>query len=573
MDVNQEFGKHFREVGVAEFFRKNLQMLGYSGAIRSFTTIIHEFMTNSLDACEEYGILPKITVKIKDIGGKKKSQQIRKLDSLREKLEAAENEGKAKKIRRLEDEINKLEKKLGDAVGHYIISIEDNGPGVPAEYIPKVFGSMLAGTKFHRYVQSRGQQGIGAVGAVLYSQMTTGKPTKIMSSTGDGKIAVVFLRVDVARNRAKVVEESIVKGEMRGTSVVAEFKGLLYRRGDQSPYEYLRRTALSNPHATIVFHEPTGKKTTWRRSSKTIPPLPKEMQPHPLGLSADDVIGFARVSKAKKLSAFLGSSLSRVSSKKAAKIIGIAKVEDKEPSKITHPEAERLVVAFKKVKLLSPPTDGLTPIGHKLLDNSLLKILEAKFIKARTRRPSVFRGGIPFQIEVAVAYGGRAGRRTEDGSRLEIMRFANKAPLLFDTGACAIARAIKSINWKNYNISDFESAPLSVFVNLVSPHVPYMSAGKQAVDADPDVIKEIRYAVMEASRSLKRYLSGIHREALKVKRRNMFLKYAPEVADGLGKIMGEPKEDIEAKLIDVIKERVQLKDEPKDSEEPSSASF
>ena len=66
MDVNQEFGKHFREVGVAEFFRKNLQMLGYSGAIRSFTTVIHEYVTNGLDACEEYGILPEIVVKIKE---------------------------------------------------------------------------------------------------------------------------------------------------------------------------------------------------------------------------------------------------------------------------------------------------------------------------------------------------------------------------------------------------------------------------------------------------------------------------------------------------------------------------
>lgn len=560
MDVNQEFGKHFREVGVAEFFRKNLQMLGYSGAIRSFTTVIHEFVTNGLDACEEYEILPEITVKIKDIGEKKKSLQIRKLDTLRNNLEKAENEGKLKKIRRIEIEIDKLEKDLGAAVGHYIVSIEDNGPGVPAEYIPKVFGSMLAGTKFHRYVQSRGQQGIGAVGAVLFSQMTTGKPTKIISSTGNGKTSVVFLRVDVARNRAKVVEESEVIAEARGTQIVAEFKGLLYRRGDKSPFEYLRRTALANPHATILFNEPTGKKNKWKRTSEGVPPLAKEMKPHPLGLSADDLMGFVKGSGAKKLSKFLQTELSRVSSKKAREIIQISKVEDKAPSEITHPEAERLVVAFRKIKLLSPPTEGLIPIGEELLEKSLKKILDAKFIKARTRKPSVFRGGIPFQIEVAVAYGGKAGRHTENGNKLELMRFANKSPLLFDAGACALSQAVKSINWKNYNISDVESAPLTVFVNLISPHVPYQSAGKQAVASDVEIIKEIRYAIMEASRSLKRYISGIHRDAMKVRRRNMFLKYAPEVADGLSKVTGKPKEKIEAALIEVIKSRVKLKD-------------
>ncbi len=561
MDIDKEFSKKFREVGVAEFFRKNLQMLGYSGAIRSFTTIIHEFVTNGLDACEEYGILPNITVKIKDLSKIKKGKKLKRLETLEKRLEKAQASGSASQIEKVEKEIAKLEKELENIGGHFIVTVEDNGPGIPAEYVPKVFGSMLSGTKFHRYIQSRGQQGIGAVGAVLFSQMTTGKPTKIVTSTGNGKASVVFLRVDVERNRAQVVNESVVEADWRGTRIVSEFKNIIYRRGDQSPYEYLRRTAIANPHATITLVEPNGKKTVWRRTSKKVPPLPKEMKPHPLGLTADDLLSLAKKSNARKLGSFLQSDFSRISSRKSAEILKKAKVEDKDPTKMSHTEAERIVHAFKQVKLLRPSTEGMTPIEEDHLEKSLKEILQAKFIRARTRKPSVYRGGIPFQVEVAIAYGGGAGRNTGEGKKMEIMRFANKAPLLFDAGACAINNAIRSINWKNYHIGDFETAPLTVLVNVISPHIPYQSAGKQAVAGDEDVTREIRFAVMEVGRSLKKYISGIHREALKAKRRNVFLKYAPEVAEALSKISGKKKEPIETMLVGIIEKRIRLKEQ------------
>ncbi len=570
MDVNQEFNKKFREVGVAEFFRKNLQMLGYSGAIRSFTTIIHESTTNGLDACEEYGILPEIKIKIKDIGSSKKSKGNTKLEKLQEKLNEAERAGKPGLINRLKVKMERVENEIAGSSGHYIISIEDNGPGVPSEYIPKVFGSMLSGTKFHRYVQSRGQQGIGAVGAVLFGQMTTGKPTKIMSSTGAGKTSIVFLKVDVDKNSAEIIEENEVESDWKGTKLVTEFKKIIYRKGEQGPFEYLRRTAIANPHATIILEEPNKKKTIWRRTAKSLPPLPKEMKPHPLGLSADDLLRFAKRSNLKKVSKFLQSSFSRISSNRSKEVIKIAKVEDKEPQKLIHSEAERLTTAFKTVKLLSPSTEGLIPIGENHLTTSLKKILNAKFISVLTRKPSVYRGGIPFQVEVALAYGGGAGKSNENGKKMEIMRFANKSPLLFDTGSCAISKSVRSVNWKNYNISDLEKAPLTIFVNIISPHIPYKSAGKQALADNDEVMKEIRFAVMDVARRLKRYLSGMKREAIKIKRRSIFLKYAPEVAWALGVITDKDQEKIEAKLIKIIRTKVKLKEEKEEAEKRST---
>jgi DNA topoisomerase-6 subunit B len=213
------------------------------------------------------------------------------------------------------------------------------------------------------------------------------------------------------------------------------------------------------------------------------------------------------------------------------------------------------------VKLLTPSTEGIVPIGDKYMSESLKKTFNAEFIDTLTRKPSVFRGGIPFQVEIGIAYGGESGRATDEGRKMEIMRFANKAPLLFDTGACGITKAIKSINWKNYNVGDIENSPITVFVNVVSPHIPYKSAGKQSVDDDDDIIREIRFAIMDISRRLKRYLSGVRQEQIKVKRRSMFIKYAPEVAWALSVLTGKSKEKILADLVEVVQKRVKLKEE------------
>ena len=47
-----EMFKEFKEHSVADFFKKNKQMLGYSSLGRALVTVVHEYMTNSLDACE-----------------------------------------------------------------------------------------------------------------------------------------------------------------------------------------------------------------------------------------------------------------------------------------------------------------------------------------------------------------------------------------------------------------------------------------------------------------------------------------------------------------------------------------
>ena len=130
----EQLAKEFKEHSVAEFFKKNKQMLGLYGKVRTLTTVIHEYVTNSLDACEEANILPEIEVEIEELGTE-----------------------------------------------YYEITAKDNGPGLTKETVGKALGQLLAGKKFHRMIQRRGQQGIGSAGCTMLSQST--RPASLASFT------------------------------------------------------------------------------------------------------------------------------------------------------------------------------------------------------------------------------------------------------------------------------------------------------------------------------------------------------------------------------------------------------
>ncbi len=507
----EDLFKEFREVNVAQFFSKNKQYLGYVGKIKSLTTVVHELVSNSLDACEEAKILPDIKVKVEQIGQK-------------------------------EDE-------------HFKVTVEDNGPGIPEANIEKVFGQLLAGTKFHRNIQLRGQQGIGASGAVLFSQMTTGKPTHIKSGTGRGKAIDLQIMLDTKGGTPKIVDKKISSSDFRGTIFSGEFKGVQYTKGQRGPYEYVRWTAAANPHAKIKFKD-DEEDVTFSRVIKDLPPRPVETKPHPSGIETHDLLELAHHSSSHKVSGFLVNELTRVSADKVAEIQKLVNFDlGISPKKLEWAQSEQLVHAFKKIKWMAPPATGLIPIGEKIIEKALKSLLEPEFVMARTRDPKVYKGGIPFLVEVGIAYGGKAGRETAEGRKLEVMRFANRAPLLFDAGSCVLTSAINSLDWKRYYVQDLENSPLSIFINLISTHVPYTSAGKQSIAEEDEVYEEIRFAAMQILRDLQIFLGGRRRAAEQQEKKRIFEKYIPETAKALSRLTDEKEEALIKKLEKIVLDR------------------
>lgn len=510
--ADDDIFKQFREHSVAEFFKKNRQMLGFSGKVRSLTMIVHEFVTNSLDACEEAGILPEIYVQI--------------------------------------DELNAQTK------DHYRVTVKDNGPGIPKSHLGKALGQMLAGTKFHRYLQQRGQQGIGASACVMFSYLTTGQPTKAISSY-KGKKVTANITIDFKSNKPVMedpVEEPAAEGES-GLTVISEFKDVKYERSNYGVYEYLRRTALANPHCAITLVEPGDQKSVFPRSVQANPRRPFEIKPHPLGIGTHDLLEFAKHSKDyRKLSAFLQNTFSRFSAARVDELRTLVPAVDfdKNPQDLDWNEAELLVNAFRQVKWISPATDSLVPIDKEQIEISFTNIFRPEVLVVTERSPKVYRGGIPFMVEVGLAYGGGLVSAEKRG---EVMRFANRVPLLFDSGGCAITETIKSMDWKRYDIKNFEEEPIAVLVNLVSVYVPYTSAGKQAISNEEDVMEEIKFALMEASRGVQKYLSGRRREHEMASKKKLVSRYVQQLSSDLATLSGDKKDQIAKKLAQIIEDK------------------
>jgi DNA topoisomerase-6 subunit B len=241
-----EMATRQREISVSEFFTKNRHLLGFDNPSKALLTTVKEAVDNSFDACEEAGILPDITISI---------------------LEISET--------------------------RYRVVVEDNGPGIVRSQIPKVFGQLLYGSKFHRLRQSRGQQGIGISAAGMYGQLTTGKPIIITSRTGPKRPAHHFeIQIDTRRNLPVVMRDDVVEwATSHGTRVELEIEAT-YKKGRHSVDGYVEMTALSNPHATLTFHSPKGEASQFERSTTHLPREPKEIKPHPHGIELGMCIPF-----------------------------------------------------------------------------------------------------------------------------------------------------------------------------------------------------------------------------------------------------------------------------------------
>lgn len=491
-NATELFDENFNELTPSEFFRKNKQMLGFTGKIRSLTIVFHELITNSFDAAEEAGILPEISIDLK----------------------------------RVDKE-------------HYILTHSDNGPGIPEDYIMKVYCTMFAGSKF-RNIQSRGQQGLGCSGCVLLSQMTTGEPARVIScyeENGELKGVNMKFKMDVKKNKGMLMEKEYIKPEHTGVCIQLHFKDVSYSLSEQGAFEYIRRTMIANPHAKITFRDPSGHKYIFKRAAEIVPVLPKEVLPHPKGVSADDILFMAKHTDKRRYKSMLTTSLSRMSNKRVAEIEEMTGIDmNKRPKDMKWAEAEAIVDSFQKMKFMAPPSNGLIPIGSEQIEKGMKQILKPEFVATLTRKPVTYKGGVSFIVEAGIAYGGDAGRIVNEQRKSEIMRFANRVPLTFDQGSCAITEALKSIDWKRYGLKDLDNTPLTLFVNLISTQVPYLSTGKQSISPEPEIVHEIRQSTMKLARKLQKHIRSKKAAKEKAMRSKVFEDLLPVIIEESAKL-------------------------------------
>jgi len=536
----QQMAARQRDISVSEFFLKNRHLLGFDSPAKAILITIKEAVDNALDACEDAGILPEIWVEI--------SYQV------------------------------------GDV---YRIAVEDNGPGILEAQLARIFGKLLYGSKFHKLSQSRGQQGIGISAAGMYAQLTTGKPLHVISQVqGESMATELLVSIDTTKNRPELHKKTKLNWHRpHGTRVEAQIEGH-YPKGAHSIEMYLKQTAIANPHVTFHFKNLHGEQLIFQRSRCEIPVSPVEIKPHPHGIELGRLIQMLNNTDCHSLLQFLENEFSRVGRKTAQAIIQQANESLSErsyPKRIAHAQASALYRSIKTVPVSVPRTDCLAPIGEQQLAEGMRKEIDADFYVVTTRPPAVYRGN-PFQIEIGIAYGrpsrselalderghihqkkshhhNKAESMVPTEEATQLLRFANRVPLLYGQAGCAISKAVTNTNWHTYGLAQnkgtLPSAPMIILVHVASVWVPFTSEAKEAIAAYDEIIKEIKLGLQECGRKLAVELHKKMRLKNEYNKRVHIEKYLPHIGIALQEILSlsdDQRKHTVAQLDDVFQQ-------------------
>ncbi len=505
-----------RDISVSEFFAKNRHLLGFDNPRKALLTTVKEAVDNSLDACEEAGILPDITVVIEDL-----------------------DEAKAAKDKPAKggDENGAGSKKKSTQASRYRVTVVDNGPGIVRAQVENVFGRLLFGSKFHRLKMSRGQQGIGISAAGMYGLITTGKPMLIQTRPKKNKPAHhIELAMNTKTNRAEVtvdeetedfplarlrslspaVRDVAERGEFlsaeaypTGTSVSIELEGK-YQRGRGSVDEFLELTAIANPHARITLVRPTrtvddeeepvllkrgaakapiasgdakgenpegteargieassaapaapvmtedlGDLVLFPRAVHELPPETKEIQPHPRGVELGTLLQMLKdfqESTKNSGSATLCTFLQEKFSRVSA---GTASDFCQEIGVTSRTKVSDIEPAQAEALYKVFQTAKLAPPPTDCLAPiGVQQLLKGMFKGVRAE----FYAASSREADV---YRGRPflietaiafGGELAADDSARVIRFANRVPLLFQQSACSSFKAVGETNWRNYDL-------------------------------------------------------------------------------------------------------------------------
>ncbi|MBC8370915.1 MAG: DNA topoisomerase VI subunit B, partial [Planctomycetes bacterium] len=370
-----------------------------------------------------------------------------------------------------------------------------------------------------------------------------------------------------------------------GTRFMASIEAT-YKPGKGSVDDYIKQTAVANPHAALTYLAPgMDEPMTYERASKVVPERGEEIKPHPYGVELGELIKMLRNTDSRWLSSFLKEDFCRVGPKVAKSIIAEAGLSEKSyPSRIAREEADSLYRAIQKAKISAPPTTCLSPIGEERILEGLQKETDADFYAICTRPPSVYRGN-PFQIEVGIAWAkpgddrldvdakgkiskSKKKRGTFDTENLlgnaddavRILRFANRVPLLSQQASCGFTKAAINTAWKNYGLQQSKgSMPVGsavIMVHMASVWVPFTSEAKEAIAPYDEILKEVRLAMQEAGRKLGVHIRKGKKVASEFKKRNYIDAFLPHVGIGLQEILGLDPE-VREETVDALRETME----------------
>ncbi|KAJ4755073.1 DNA topoisomerase 6 subunit B [Rhynchospora pubera] len=546
----------------AEFFAENKNIAGFDNPGKSLYTTVREFVENSLDSAESISELPSIEVAIEEINKSKFNTMIGLVDRERvdrELYDDFESEKAREKRLAKEAKVQEIQvknvafgKKVKESAtvnktkgrsetAYFKVICKDNGKGMPHDDIPNMLGRVLSGTKYGLR-QTRGKFGLGAKMALIWSKMSTGLPIEIISSMkGQNFTSFCRLDIDIHKNipHVHLHEKRENKDRWHGAEIQVLIEGnwTTYR---SKILQYMRQMAVITPYAEFLlkFTSDTSEKNMtirFARRTNVMPPVPLETKYHP---SAVDLLLIKRlISETSKqnLQQFLQHEFVNISKSLAERLIG-EMGPDFSPKltvkSLTAQQIVRIQQLFRQAKFDDPSGDCLSPAGEYNLRLGIIKELQPDLVATYAGSPQVFEGH-PFMVEAGVSLGGKDVKQG-----INIFRFANRIPLLFEQGADVITRtALKRINWSSYKINQAQDK-IGVFVSIVSTKIPFKGTGKEYIGDDiTEISSAVKAAIKQCCSQLKSKIVKKLQARERQERKRNLNRYIPDACRAVMEVM------------------------------------
>ncbi|CAL9063096.1 unnamed protein product [Musa banksii] len=556
----------------AEFFAENKNIAGFDNPGKSLYTTVRELVENALDSAESISQLPDIELIIEEITKNKFNTMIGLVDRQRvdeelyddfETTKAREKRlAKEARMQEIQAKNVALGKKLkeppaiksgkgrGEA-SFFKVTCKDNGRGMPHDEIPNMFGRVLSGTKYG-LKQTRGKFGLGAKMALIWSKMSTGLPIEILSATrGQNYASFCRLDIDIHQNipHVHLHEKRENKDKWHGAEIqiIIEGNWTTYR---SKILHYMRQMAVITPYSQFFFKFIAGiseKNLTIRFARRTdvMPPAPLETKHHP---SAVDILLIKRLiaeTSKQTLQQFLQHEFVNISKSYAERLVG-EMGPDFGPKmavkNLTSHQIVRIHQLFRQAKFDDPSGDCLSPAGEYNLRLGIIKELQPDMVATCSSSPQVFEGH-PFIVEAGISLGGKDVKQG-----LNIFRFANRIPLLFEQGADVVTRtAMKKINWSSYKINQMQDK-IGVFVSIVSTKVPFKGTGKEYIGDDiTEISSAVKSAIKQCCLQLRSKIVKKLQARERQERKRNLTRYIPDASRAIMDVLEEMAQNYEPK--------------------------
>eukprot|EP00177_Eucheuma_denticulatum_P008854 GFKZ01016072.1.p1 GENE.GFKZ01016072.1~~GFKZ01016072.1.p1 ORF type:complete len:719 (-),score=110.52 GFKZ01016072.1:1545-3701(-) len=566
----------------AEFFAENKNIAGFDNPGKSLYTTIRELVENGLDAAEAVNILPDIDICIQRIGKDEFRKQVgmdgsrgridsslykdvenekeRKLREAKERRDAKRKRAKAseKAPDNADNDFvndpapmestqeasqptqlsNKRERIGGNEI--FRVTVMDNGSGMAHDDVPNMMGRVLAGTKYC-VRQTRGKFGLGSKMALIWSKMSTGLPVHVVTAKKGNKITECILDIDIARNLPNIIQHSVKENPegWSGTKVSVTIEGnwstyrakiLLYVRQMAviTPYSQFRLKFLSGHHNA----ESKDFELVFSRRTDKMPPLATEVKHHPSSVNQlllKQLIG--EVKSSMTLFRFLTTQFVSIPRALAGRLItelGADFTQHMTVGELSLNQIRQIDALLHEARFDMPDGKCLSPAGEYNLRLGITKELKPDMVATHAEPADVFEGH-PFIVEAGVALGGTGMK-----PGLNIFRFANRIPLLFEGGNDVVTKTARdNIRWSSYKISP-TTERIGVICSIVSTKVPFKGTGKEYIGDDSESIKAcVKRAITQCCLQLKTKL--VRRAAQKdaAQRKMLITRYAPDIANAI----------------------------------------